>query len=69
MTAKVTKNCGSCGHWGRDQDLPSCLFRFPDMPFWATINNGDHGDYTTADQGKRCQTWVNRYANVEVDDR
>lgn len=54
---KIDKRCGTCKHWLCDQDPPSCGWEELALPFWASISNGDHGDYTEADDGKRCCTW------------
>jgi hypothetical protein len=58
MKAKEKKSCGTCTHWLRKQDPPSCGWVQPALPFWAYIGNGDHEDYTEADQGQRCETYL-----------
>jgi hypothetical protein len=57
---KTKKCCGTCGHWARDQEPPSCHWPEPPLPFWANINNGDHGDYTEASDGSRCLVWAEK---------
>ncbi len=57
MTDKTDKCCGTCRHWLRDGDPPSCMWPEPNLPFWASISNGDHGDYTEATDGRRCRVW------------
>ena len=53
----MKKCCGTCRFWNRKGNPPSCLWPEPRLPFWAHINNGDHGNYTTAEQGTLCRTW------------
>lgn len=50
--------CGTCRYWAKQDDPPHCNWKEPALPFWAHISNGDHGDYTEADQGQRCPAWL-----------
>jgi hypothetical protein len=58
------KSCGTCGRWGKPADesggFRPCLWLRPvDLPFWASIDEGDdHADWTAADQGRRCPAWI-----------
>jgi len=61
----IKKCCGTCKHWNPGEGDPEapdshCDFDFPNLPFWATVSEGDHRDYTTTDQGKFCPTWVEK---------
>lgn len=56
------KRCGTCEHWSAEADaftgnLRQCGWT-TDVPFWATIGNGDHGDWTAAKDGKHCPAWI-----------
>jgi hypothetical protein len=57
--------CGTCRHWDSTLTMDGsslCMWVIPPLPFWAMglSHGGDHSDWTTADQGRRCQTWVKR---------
>lgn len=54
----MAKCCGTCKLWNREGDPPHCGWPEPALPFWASINDGDHGNYTEATDGRRCSTWV-----------
>lgn len=54
MSVAAGKKCGTCAHW---KDLEYCCWEPPKLPFWASISNGDHADYTAANDGKHCPTW------------
>lgn len=61
------KSCGTCGHWQRDAEY--CAWPDPLLPFWASIINGDHGNYTQETDGKRCPTWVALSGKANTFDR
>lgn len=54
-------SCGTCRHWAKGKGVDvsgSCEWPQPDVPFWATIDNGsDHADWTVASDGRRCPTF------------
>lgn len=69
MKLTVTgKCCGTCQYWDPGEGDPKARDSYctwghdypPSLPFWATINNGDHRDHTLAEQGKNCQTWIEK---------
>jgi hypothetical protein len=51
----MIKSFGTCAYWDRKGNTPSCLWPTPRLPFWASVNDGDHGDYTEAGQVRKCQ--------------
>lgn len=59
----MTKNCGTCGRWGKEaeqeQGFRPCKWTPPVMPFWADLTDGaDHESWTTPGQGRNCPTWA-----------
>jgi hypothetical protein len=57
------KRCGNCKYWtGEDYyGTRECQWPVPKLPFWATgVSVSDHGDYTEAEDGTRCATWVEK---------
>lgn len=52
------KRCGTCKHWNPNEGSDShCDWPVPVLPFWAWIANGDHQDYTQANDGKKCHVY------------
>lgn len=55
------KQCGNCGFWNRDvgdDEFKLCDWKSPELPFWASIDEGsDHNNYTRETDGRGCRTW------------
>lgn len=63
----MKKCCGTCEHWSGPENagLRLCEWPKPPMPFWAIIDEGnDHADWTSKDDGKRCDVWEETKTNV-----
>jgi hypothetical protein len=54
---EVRKCCGTCKHWIPYSDPPYCSWDIINLPFWATISDGDHGIYTEYEDGNRCRAY------------
>lgn len=60
--------CGTCKLWGtkspdtRQVELRLCQFDTADLnlPFWATVDYGNHANWTAADDGRVCETYARR---------
>lgn len=60
----MKKSCATCKHWdldddGDDGDTRPCTWSSA-TPFWASIDNGDHADWTAPADGARCATFEKR---------
>ena len=50
------KNCGNCRFYYSEDGV--CVWEsLTNIPFWAYIDNGDHREYVSENDGKRCPAW------------